>query len=487
MNFSASSYYTLHRPSFCDRRVYLRSHKIKEPESSEFDKLLEELGQRHELEHLSTFEEFEDLRGASFEDRISRTLPAVKNGASVIYQGVLQSTIPGSKDEVVGIPDFLIKDGKSYRIRDCKLARHADESRHPEILLQLELYGWLFEETFEMRPTALEAYLGDRTILETSYDGGAFALEVLKDIRSVSNLKEEPYSPVGWSKCMGCGFEQRCWSIAHESGDPAIIPAIDQGAANGLRKIGIQSIDHLLKKFDVAKLAEFKRPWGKGVAKIGKSSERILLQAEAIRDNKEILISPIGLPDSENMVMFDLEGMPPFFDELDKVYLWGIQVYGAKPGPFTPALASFGTEGDRQGWMDFLSNSRKIFADHGDIPFVHWANYEKTKLKAYMKRFGDEEEIAQRVLANCLDLLEVTKESLILPVYSYGLKMVEKYVKFKRTMEEFGGEWSMAQYIRAVETKDEKLRNEIMSKIVKYNEEDLQATWAVLQWLRERA
>jgi len=33
--------------------------------------------------------------------------------------------------------------------------------------------------------------------------------------------------------------------------------------------------------------------------------------------------------------------------------------------------------------------------------------------------------------------------------------------------------------------KDEDLRNELIADILKYNEEDLAATWAVFCWLRE--
>ena len=39
-------------------------------------------------------------------------------------------------------------------------------------------------------------------------------------------------------------------------------------------------------------------------------------------------------------------------------------------------------------------------------------------------------------------------------------------------------------HIRAIETNDEKLREEMISEILKYNKEDLEATWAVLQWLK---
>jgi predicted RecB family nuclease len=39
------------------------------------------------------------------------------------------------------------------------------------------------------------------------------------------------------------------------------------------------------------------------------------------------------------------------------------------------------------------------------------------------------------------------------------------------------------EYIRAIETNDVQLRKEMTTEILKYNIEDLKATWAVMQWL----
>jgi predicted RecB family nuclease len=41
----------------------------------------------------------------------------------------------------------------------------------------------------------------------------------------------------------------------------------------------------------------------------------------------------------------------------------------------------------------------------------------------------------------------------------------------------------MAQFILATETDDEAERSARMAEILKYNEEDLAATWAVFEWL----
>ena len=41
----------------------------------------------------------------------------------------------------------------------------------------------------------------------------------------------------------------------------------------------------------------------------------------------------------------------------------------------------------------------------------------------------------------------------------------------------------MAKFILATETEDEAQRDSLMAEILKYNEEDLEATWAVFDWL----
>lgn len=40
--------------------------------------------------------------------------------------------------------------------------------------------------------------------------------------------------------------------------------------------------------------------------------------------------------------------------------------------------------------------------------------------------------------------------------------------------------------VEATETEDQKQRNELMDQILAYNREDLEATWAVLKWLRSK-
>lgn len=184
--------------------------------------------------------------------------------------------------------------------------------------------------------------------------------------------------------------------------------------------------------------------------------------------------------------MFDLEGMPPSQDDLERVYLWGAQVYGTRPGQFMGVTSGFGADGDREGWERLLDAANAIIAEYGDIPFVHWHHYERVHIEMYVQRYGDPAGVAAQVLRNLVDFLPLTKKAVVLPLPSYSLKEVEKYVGFQRTQDEYGGSWAMAKFILATETHDEAQRDSLMAEILEYNREDLAATWAVFEWLRKK-
>jgi predicted RecB family nuclease len=483
---TASDFYTLFSPPpECALRIFLREHAVSEREPSAFDLVLQRLGDKHEKSHLSTFDEWVDLSAGTAEQRIAETERAIEEGLQVIYQPLMKvaKDIDGMPVNFVGSPDFLILEGKGYTIRDSKLAKRITEDDHAEILRGLEFYGWLFEQSFAKPLIQLQVHSGDNQIVNIPYDSGNGALQVAGKIIALKRSKAEPYSSVGWTKCSNCVFRDYCWTRAERIEDLAIVEGIDQGLAASLHQEGIQTISQFLDHFDEESLSEYKRPWGQKQQRVGKSSKRILLSAKAMLSDTEIPLTCNPVLEEPIYVMFDLEGLPPYQDELEKIYLWGLQVFGDAQSDYLYALADFGEDGDRTGWKRFLELATQVFTAYGDIRFVHYSHYEKTKIKMYKERYGDPGNVAQRVEDNLLDLLPIVKNSIILPLPSYSLKVIEQHVGFKRTQSEYGGDWAMAKYIEATETSDDKMRKEVIEKILVYNKEDLEATWAVCQWL----
>lgn len=490
MQLTASDFVSLYRPTPCSLRVYLREHGVPASEPSAFEQVIERLGRVHERSHLVTLGAYEDISLVQRDERLGRTLEAVRNRVPVIYQAefACETTISGVPAVIVGRPDFLILDGDDYIVRDSKLSRRVDEGHHEEITLQLQLYGWLYEQTVGTPAKRLQVHVGTGDVVDVPYDCGVAALEKLAEIVAIKQLASEPYEPVGWSKCMtGCAYRDRCWSQATTRQDISVVMDIDQGLARQLYMDGITTPEGLISTLHAESLSDLKRPWGARQQKVGSKAARIFLNAEVMTTGIERILGSVSIPVHQNYVMFDLEGMPPYLDELENVYLWGMQVYGSSPGEFKGVTAGFGTDGDREGWNRFLETSDAIFAEYGDIPFVHWHHYERVHIEQYVRRYGDSTGVAARVLRNLLDLLPITRNAIALPLPSNSLKVIEEYVGFTRTQKEYGGSWAMAQFILATETQDEVERDARMAEILEYNREDLAATWAVFEWLRSKS
>lgn len=73
--------------------------------------------------------------------------------------------------------------------------------------------------------------------------------------------------------------------------------------------------------------------------------------------------------------------------------------------------------------------------------------------------------------------------AVVLGLPSYSLKVIERHVGFTRSIPEGSGDWAIAKYVEAVETDREDVRQSLLAEISAYNREDLEATWAVFQWL----
>lgn len=483
--FAASDFYGYLRPARCGLRLWLREQGVAEEPPSELREMLMRLGIEHERRHLARFPNHLDIAALPRAEQRRATIDAVGAGGRVIYQGRLEATaeLNGRAVGVVGHPDFMLPARRGYAIRDSKLNRRIGPAQE-HVRLQLEVYGWLYEQTFGEPPVALQVHAGSGEILDLDYGGGADALATYAEMLGFRLSVSEPDEWVGVSKCSGCGFRGFCWPRAEERLDVGLLPFAAAGLVDELHARGIATLPELLDRFDVAGLAAVELPWREGTQPVGDRAERILLNARARIEGRPIPIKPPALPACATWVMFDLEGMQPSLDELEKIYIWGMQPFGAGAGAFRAGVAGFGRAGDRAGWESFLREAGAIFAELGDVPFVHWASYERTKLNMYLERYGDRDGIAARVLANLLDLLPITRESVAVPLSSYSLKEIETLTGYERRLTEYGGEWSMARYIEATETDDRTRRAAIMDEILAYNREDLEATWAVLKWLR---
>ena len=509
MTLSPAAITRLHEPSSCDKRTWLRDVEGLEPApDGPFQVFIKDQGDRHELavfnELLDEGLEIMDAGGYDDPHALDKTLIGIDTGEEVIYQGMLKAEleVAGEPRTVLGYPDFLIREGDDWVIGDAKLTRRLYESSGSErsdkkaIFLQMRLYGLLFEAMFPGVSFRLRVYNGAGGQDEVAFDDGGSALDELARVIAIRELTEAPEAIVGWTHCGGCGYKPVCWPVAEQEKALGVVIDIDRRLAPKLMAEGIASYPEVAE-LTPEDLAAIKAKSGADVD----GSRRIIENVEALiagkparrRDGsgQDVPIDPAVSADA-NYVMFDIEGLPPQLNEQEKIYLWGLQVFGENQGEFQACLAGFGDGGDEEGWREFLRQSRAILDEHPGIRFVHWHHYDRRMVEAYLDRYGDDAHATgAEVVASLLDLHPIVKGALAVPAPSYSLKVIEalddvkRISGFERSADEVSkGDESIVAYMEAVETDDMSRREEIINSLCAYNEEDLQATWAVMEWLR---
>jgi predicted RecB family nuclease len=478
------------RPSPCDLRVYLREHGAPVAPPSPFDDMISRLGRRHEVVELTRLQPVVNLSDGPLDERARQTRSEVANRAEVIYQGVLKidSVVAGLPATLVAIPDFLVRGTSGYAIRDSRLAAGVAQEPHQEVVLRLQLAGHLFRETLGQEPTGLEVATGRGVVVNVDDDAGVRALERLAHLARLKRLKAPPYEAVGWSKCHACAFVRSCWREAVDRGDVACLPVVDESLARTLHGQGVDTVAMLLETFDRDALAALGGSSPAGSEALGnEAADAVLRAARALQSGHDDLFALPDLPLSDNYVAFDSEGLPPQYDELDRVYVWGIRVFGTLPSPYTAAMATGDPDGDYIGWFGFLTEVAALFGYYGDLPFVHWGDDERLAVERYIERHGDPDGVAARVLTNLIDLEELVRSSVALPLPSNDLRAVSRYAGAQRELDQYGRDWSLAKYMEVVETGDEFQRSGLVGQVQTNSREDLEATYVVLRWLLARA
>ena len=419
--------------------------------------------------------------------RFRATAEAIKSCVEVIYKPLLktESSIDGQAVEIMSEADFLVLENNQYFIRNISPRQRIDSDTTNCIssMMQIRLFGWLMRK-MNMTPSRLEIVNGRNEILPI-IPADAAVFRVLYKAMLAKYSSHESYSPVGWSKCSKCGYETRCWDKAIVENDISLLPGIDQELAQNFHKEGVRNIDSLLASFDESSLSVQSRRVGGRAVRIGNRAREILSQARAYQTQNPIWLTTPALPESSNYVILDLEGIPANLDRPEIIFLFGMQAFGSDSGSYISAEGGYDQQSQMEAWKTFLNNARQMFERYGDaVRFVHWGHYEATMLKKYVERYGDHDGTASQVVSNLFDLLPTFQTAVAIPVPSYSLKVVEKYIGFQRTQKEFGGEWVIGKFFSTLECVDQEEKEKALGEIRLYNSEDLKATYEILRWLR---
>jgi len=469
----------------CLHKGYLHANgnPAEKGEVSSFAKLLWEMGLQTERDYLAGLtdcgEPVEDYSGLTPEAAAALTIGAMRRGAALIYQGCL---IVGRER---GRPDLLIRRDDapskwgeySYEPIDIKAGRGWEEREGAKpkfkehYAYQMLFYRDLLMAIQGTAPSVLRIINVDQEMEE--FDPAGFEADYCGAKAEVERLVagEEESEPVLGSHCAQCEWFRRCQDWADAAEDPTKVFFVGR-TKFGLKRAGVMTVGDLAR-IDIEKHL---RPPFK-IPRMGKRSlARARERAQVVLKGEPEIRPGYCFPDTAMEVYFDIEDDPT----RGVTYLYGLlEVTRERPPRFHYFLAERPQDEERavREFWDYLART------DGATYYVY-SHKERTTLRRLMDKYGLDETVFERYKAAEYDLYQkLVVDYSDWPVYSYGIKHIAKQIGFRWRDPDPSGVNSIVWYNDFL---SDPSRRDVMTRILKYNEDDCRAMVAVKRYFEER-
>jgi predicted RecB family nuclease len=180
----------------------------------------------------------------------------------------------------------------------------------------------------------------------------------------------------------------------------------------------------------------------------------------------------VFLPIAPIELYFDIEAEP----ELNLDYLHGVLVVDRynKTEKFHGFLAESPTE-EGAIWEQFL----ELMWAYPIAPIFHFCDYEVKTFKRLAKLYNTPAYLWKPVLKRFVDIHKQVTQKAIMPVESYALKPIARWLGFDWRDAKANGAQCVCWYDDWLKTGD----RDLLEAIVRYNEDDCRATYVVKDWL----
>jgi len=290
---------------------------------------------------------------------------------------------------------------------------------------------------------------------------------------------DEGTRPSWKPECHLCQWKTRCHDDLIAVDDVTLIPGIGETHRESLRSIGVATRARLgamsVTDLDVAP--------GIGERRI----ETWIRQARVQSSGHPLILTTWTPPDVEIELAYDIEDFTP----RPFVYLHGLLARrrGARRfgsagfvdsdfGTFEPVCAD-AAESEESTWERFLAELEALDAV-GDYAVYVYSKHERTVLGRLAGKYGSSNAL-ESFMHRFIDLHDVLQRVAVLPVESIGLKAVAQFVGFHWRDADPSGAESMAWW--AEYTRDPAANVSARDRVLAYNEDDLRATMAIVDWL----
>ena len=454
--FRASNMYGLMKEPFgiwCD---YFGPAGEKVKEEYRYDDILKQNGIEFENKWIS-----ENYPGAVTiepewgEEALENTLKAMVEGAAAIHSASLWSL----EDEIYGKADLLVRrDDLSsdlgeyyYQVKEIKRASVIRDHHSMQAILYNRILGKLQGYT----PPAVSVVLPEREGVVHYEDFSARLGELLGRWRSIRDGRFKP-EPGGLDK-VDSPWRVYANKILVENRDLTLLPDVGPATREKLRlELGVRRIDDLYQigAEILKKLFE---------DKLGTS---IYYHARAYREGKPVIVpgKTLAFPRRKRHLYFDFETSGDLHpEEPEHCYLVGL--WDAEEGKYIPFLAKGSAEEQKifRSFIEYAGNP-------ADACLYHWSDYEVRILEDISARWPELAGGLEALKQSCIDLKEVIKQQVYLPVPTYSIKSVAPFLGFNWRQKDVDALESMVLYWDYLKGDEQAVK-----KAVDYNEDDCRA------------
>lgn len=463
----------------CTRRAFLDTYgdpSQKAPLSDFLIKLIQDsLSHKQsvladQIWHCPRYQHGDWIAGAS------ATSDLMQQGVEQIYQGVLLVE-EAQGLTLVSNPDLLVKQpGQSdfgnwiYAPTDIRLGKR------PKLGYQIvtAFHVKLLARVQGAWPEMAWIFLRDKGLYEVDLWQFMPQMQAVLDQLSQMLLQQqEPEVFITRNRCSLCSWSNHCYVIAQSQQHLSLLPGVTPTRYILLQQLNLTSV----KTLATAPLSQLQPQFGYEVA------VKLIQQAQAAVQNQAIplsltqpfmSLSPRDLPTATVELYFDIEAEPG----LNLAYLHGVLVVDrqAQTQVFYPFLAE-SPEDERLVWQQFLD----LMQTYPTAPVFHFCAYEVQTVERLAKLYQTPRHLTKPLLDRFVDLHQWVTQTVILPIESYTLKMIARWLGFEWHDHDASGSQSIYWYSQWLKTGD----RTFLEAILRYNEDDCRATYRVKDWLAD--
>ncbi len=473
----------------CRRRVYLDSYgdtTLKDPPSDYFVKLREDSAEHRQAVlapfaplHQPIYEKYDWEAGAI------ATQQMMQAGIETIYRGVLIAAGPGNVRYRTE-PDILVKQSGESWLGDWYYIPYnvkLGKKPKPEYQLVAAFNAYILAEVQGVWPETAWLFLKEKQYavnLERYVPKLQEALDDCLDINDGILMDSEPPEVfISRSRCDMCPWLGYCYSEAKAKNHLSLLPGVTKKRYPDLVEIGITTVEALAKSqptqlahsLDIEQWMTEKMIFQAQASWTGNAIPLLAGSASA-RNNSAFPLTPAHVPTTDIELYFDIEAAP----DKDLIYLHGILVVNNQTGSETfHALIAETPDQEETAWFEFLA----LVDSYLNAPIYHFCPYEAQTVRRLADLYGNGGVNIDDLLGRFVDIHKRVVDAVALPVESYALKHLARWMGFEWRDEDANGAQSICWYDDWLRTGDRTYLNTIL----RYNEDDCRATYRVKDWL----